>query len=75
MEVQVAILFKSLGLYEIVTGKSVLTENATEQAKPDWIRKDARAHKIIISTIERQPLTHILICKTSYEMLQRICGM
>lgn len=72
---QVIILFKSLGLYEIVTGISVLTEDITEQAKIEWILKDARAQKIIITTIERQPLTHILVCKTSHEMFQRICAM
>lgn len=71
---QVTILFKSLGLYEIVTGVSVLREGTTEPAKTEWIRKDARAQKIIITSIERQPLTHILVCKTSHEMFQRICA-
>lgn len=72
---QVTILFKSLGLYKIVTEISVLTEDITEHAKTEWIRKDARAQKIIVTTIERQSLTHILICKTSHEMFHRICVM
>ncbi|XP_036143988.1 uncharacterized protein LOC118645977 [Monomorium pharaonis] len=72
---QVTILFKFLGLYEIVTEVSKLTKGAEEQGKAEWIRKDARAQKIIITTIERQPLTHILICKTSHKMFQRICAM
>lgn len=72
---QVTIVFKSLGLYDIVTGVLALAEGMTEQAKAEWIRKDARAQKIIITSIEKQPLTHVLVCKTSQEMFQRICAM
>lgn len=68
---QVTILFKSLGLYEIVEGTSTLGENFTELMRTEWNRKDARAQKIIITSIERQPLTHILVCKTSHEMFKK----
>lgn len=72
---QVTILFKSLGLYEIVEGTSTLGENFTELMRTEWNRKDARAQKIIITSIERQPLIHILVCKTSHEMFKKICAM
>lgn len=37
---QITIIFKSMGLYEIVSGESVLQQDATAQAKAEWMKKD-----------------------------------
>jgi len=70
---QVTIVFKSLGLYDIVSEKKVLRQDSNKQEKEDWLEKDARVQKIIVSTLDKQPLTHVLICNTSKEMFQKIC--
>src|SRR5436190_139925 len=71
---QITIVLKSMGLYEIVSGQCVQPENS-EQQKADWLRKDARAQKLIVTSLEKQPLTHILTCESAKEMFQRICSV
>jgi len=72
---QITIIFRSIGLYEIVSGESVLQPDATAQAKAEWTRKDARAQRIIITSIDKQPLTHILTCTTVKDTFKRICDI
>jgi len=67
---QITIVLKSMGLYEIVSGQSV--QPTDSEQKTEWLKKDARAQKIIVTSVERQPLTHILTCVSAKEMFQRI---
>jgi len=66
---QVMILFKSLGYiqYKSITGVSALADNVFEKNKANWNleRRTCSKDNIIIMMIERQPLTHIFVCKTS----------
>lgn len=45
---------------------------ADQTAKPEWKKKDFKAKKIIVSTIEQQALIHVIACKTSYDMWSRL---
>lgn len=55
---QVEIIFKSIGIFGIVNGKETLAANASESLKTEFEKKDAKAQRIIITTIDRKPLTH-----------------
>lgn len=39
-----------------------------KQRTADWKKKDANAQKMIIMTIDKKPLMHIINCGTAYEM-------
>lgn len=67
---QLSILFRANDLYEIVT---IETDEARREAA--WRRKDANAQKLIVTTIDKKPLLHILNCTTSYEMWSKISNI
>ncbi|KAK9728303.1 hypothetical protein QE152_g18027 [Popillia japonica] len=72
---QVDIVFKSYGLYNIVTGNEVLPAGANDTEKTEFERRDAKAQKIIITTVDKKSLTHILSCNNSREMYAKICSI
>lgn len=53
------------------TSDSVVTE-ADRKAIAEWKQKDARAQKIIVTTIGHKFLVHILNCNTSHEMWKKL---
>ncbi|KAK9693484.1 hypothetical protein QE152_g34158 [Popillia japonica] len=55
---QLTIMFKANGLYEIVKGESKLESMKSEEEKETWKKKDAKAQKIITTTIERKTQKH-----------------
>lgn len=65
---QVNILFRSHELYEIVHTDTPGTQHDTA-----WKKKDATAQKIIVTTIEKKPMMHIMNCNTAREMWKKIC--
>lgn len=69
---QISIIFKSYELFGIVSGKEKLENLNDEKKKEDWVRKDARAQKYIITTIETGPMLHLLNCKNSCEMFEKL---
>lgn len=69
---QVTILFKAHGLWEIVSGIKKMEDLADDKEKADFERKDARAQKIIITTIDKKQLMHIFNCKSSKEMYDKL---
>ncbi|KAK9712332.1 hypothetical protein QE152_g24945 [Popillia japonica] len=68
---QICIFFKSKQVYDVVDGTTICPEEATK--KIEWEKKDAIAQKLIITTIEKQPLIHLLSSKTSKEMFDKLC--
>ncbi|KAK9694257.1 hypothetical protein QE152_g33671 [Popillia japonica] len=72
---QVDIVFKSYGLYNIVTGNEVLPVGVNDTEKTEFERRDAKAQKIIITTVDKKSLTHILSCNSSREMYAKICSI
>lgn len=69
---KVNILFKAQGLYDVVRGDVKKPDKESSQLV-DYLRKDARAQKIIVSTIDKIPVTHILTCESASEMYKKLC--
>lgn len=69
---QTTIFFKAQGLHEIVMGIKKFETLQNDDEKADWSRKDARAQKIIITTIDKKMMAHIINCKTAKEMLDKL---
>ena len=67
---QVRVLLKARDLYKLTT---VQTETADR--KDDFERKDAQAQKVIITTIEKGLLIHIIDKTTAYEMWTKLCSI
>ncbi|UYV70767.1 hypothetical protein LAZ67_8000536 [Cordylochernes scorpioides] len=72
---QITIIFKANGLLDIVNGKSLFEDLKDETGKDKWSLKDAKAQKYIMLTIEKNVLTHILNCKTSKEMYEKLVAI
>lgn len=64
-------MLKSKGLFEIVTGEN--PRPITEATQ--WDTKDARAQEIIAVRMEEKPLTHILSCRTSSEVWEKLMSI
>jgi len=62
---QIEILFKANNLYEVVTSNR-------PEPTDKWKKDDAIAQKVLITTIDKRPLLHLLDCKTGYEMWTKI---
>lgn len=72
---QISIIFKSQALWEIVNGEKKFEALLKDDEKNDWLRKDAKAQKHIVTTTDKKVLMHIINCKTSNEMYQKLCGI
>lgn len=72
---QIKIVFKANGQWETVNGESLFTSLTKEEEKAIWIKKDARAQKTIVTTIEKKLLMHVLNCRTSYTMFKKLCDI
>lgn len=72
---QITVCFKAHGQWEIVSGELKYEDLTKDQEKSDWKRKDARAQKVIITSIEKKQLMHILNCDTSQKMFSKLCDI
>lgn len=69
---QIVVTFKAYELYEIVNGEKLFTTLENDQEKANWRKKDAKAQKLIVTTIDRKYMMHIIDCKNSKEMFEKI---
>lgn len=73
---QVRVTLVASDIFDIVNGSKVKpspgTTDAEQKLLADWKLKDARAQKIIVTTIGQKFLLHILNCTTSHEMWQKL---
>ena len=72
---QVSVTLKSNGTWDVVNGKSTLPEqgagtssDAHVKAVMAWTKNDSVAQRIIATSVEEQPLLHIINCETSKSM-------
>jgi len=72
---QTTVIFKAQGTFEIVNGDLKFEQVTDEKEKTSWKQKDAKAQKVIVTSVDKQYLIHILNCSTSYEMYSKICGL
>lgn len=70
---QIQIVFKAYGQYQIVTGESKLEDQTRDEDIRSWTSKDAKAQKSIITSIDKKLMMHILNCKSSHEMFEKLC--
>ena len=64
LKFKVSIILRSHGLYDYATNNQTEGSVKTE----DWKKLDARAQKIIVTTVTDQALLHLVNCATSKEM-------
>uniref|UniRef100_A0A0A9XZP2 Beta-Ala-Xaa dipeptidase n=1 Tax=Lygus hesperus TaxID=30085 RepID=A0A0A9XZP2_LYGHE len=69
------VIFKSQSMYGMVTGTETLASSATADDKTAWKKKDAVAQRIILSTIDRKIMMHVLNCTSSADMYSKLCGI
>ncbi|CAH1989513.1 unnamed protein product [Acanthoscelides obtectus] len=72
---QINIVFKSQGLWEIVNGIKIIDPSATAEDRTCWEKKDAKAQKYIITTVDKKILVPVMGCKTSAEMYKKLCSI
>lgn len=67
---QLSILFRANELFEVVTKSTTAAERDSQ-----WLKKDANAQKLIVTTVEKKPLMHLLNCRTAHEIWTRVCAI
>lgn len=72
---QITVLLKASGLYKIVSGQEKLENLTKDEDINTWIKNDAKAQRIIISTIDKKGLMHIMNCKTAADMYRKLCAI
>lgn len=69
---QITILFKHLEVYDVVTGNAVKPKEDEILAMTAYNKNDIKAQRAISSTLEKEPLLHIVNCKTAAEMWSKL---
>ena len=52
--------------------ETIKLETPVEQRNDAWKKKDANSQKLIIMSIDKKPLLHIMSCKTAYQMWTKL---
>lgn len=71
---QITIIFKANDLFSIVEG-SEKCDISDSKKKADWEKRDAKAQKLIISSLGKGSMLHIINCKTSEEMFKKLSSI
>lgn len=69
---QLNVVLKANGLFDIVNGESKLEDLNSNEKKDEWKKNDAKAQKLIVMTIDKKWLLHIINSKSSYEMYEKL---
>lgn len=72
---QATIILQAKGAFTVATGKykkPTVTKPEEVEEETEWLKKDAEAKKLIITTVERATLVHIMDCSTSADMWQKL---
>lgn len=64
---QVSVLLRANELYETME-----REPGDSLKDVQWKKKDALAQKVLVTTVDKKPLMHIMDCKTAHEMWNKI---
>ncbi|KAJ8876900.1 hypothetical protein PR048_021349 [Dryococelus australis] len=67
---QVVVLFKATDVYDVIT---TTIEDAAGKDK-DWIRKDAKAQRYIMTTTDKGNIQFSMSCKATKEMFKKLCS-
>lgn len=66
----ISIMFRSAGVYGVVTGTTPKPEKLEDIAA--WNKKDGQAQELIISSIHKDVMVHILMCGTAKSMWDKL---
>lgn len=69
---QITVSFKAFDIFDIVDGTNSLTAQTTAEAKTKWKKNDAKAQNLIVTSIDKKYIMHIMDCETSKEMFDKI---
>lgn len=72
---QTSVFFKASGLYTLVNNEEKYETLTIEKDQKSWVQRDAKAQKIIISTVDKKVLVHIMNCTTSAGMYKKLKEM
>src|SRR5436190_9212164 len=72
---QTTVIFKSQGIFEIVSGESKLDTIKESKEKNEWKKKDAIAQKLIVTSVDKKFLVHIINDETSNGMYSKLCSI
>lgn len=76
---QIKVLLNDIDAFDIVNGTrmrpNVTPENGNVEEITKFMRLDAKAQKIIVTTIGQQPMLHIINCNTSHEMWLKLVSI
>lgn len=72
---QLTVVFKANNLWEIVNGDKQLGSLTKPEEKVDWQRRDAKAQKFLVTSIDKKLMTHVLNCENSKLMFEKLCGI
>jgi len=69
---QLQVILKANGLHEVVNGENLLENMKNDEEKTAWIRKDAKAQKLIVMSIDKKLMLHIMNCENAREMFNKL---
>lgn len=71
---QVKIILRSIGAFDIVTGKVLRPENISENAADikKWDELDIKAQRVFVQSIGPKPMQQLLKCSTSSTMWKKL---
>jgi hypothetical protein len=67
---QLTIILRANELYDIVT-----TDTPEDQRTEAWKKKDANAQRVIVTTLDKKPLLHVMSCKSAHDMWIKITSI
>lgn len=72
---QINIVLKSSDYGGVVDGREKLEDLTDDKKKNEWAKKDAKAQRTIVSSLTREPMLHIINCKTAKEMFDKLASI
>lgn len=70
---QMTVLMRGQGWLDIVEGRTVKPEDATERTI--WESKDAKAQTLLVTRMSEDVMIHLVTCTTSSEMWKKLLSV
>ncbi|GJQ70485.1 hypothetical protein Trydic_g22897 [Trypoxylus dichotomus] len=72
---QLIVTLKAHELYDVVNGAKLRSSLTKDEDIADWTKKDAKAQRLIVTTIDKKYMIYIIDCKNSKEMFDKIASI
>lgn len=70
---QIGVMFKANDLFDLINGKSKLDNLSDQKEILAWLKKDAKAQKLIVLSVNNKNTIHIMSCETAFAMYEKLC--